>query len=120
MYCFRFVDETEGKTFNLKVECWFTPKTEEEKDYKRYVNSFLKRIKQMTYDIKDLIGYDEYIVNLDMRPSGIKFGKSSYMCSEIMLFSEKAIDVETYLSMLNTLFKQDQYFSFYQNKKDVA
>lgn len=122
MHCFRStIDDTE-ESFNLKIENWFSPILEETYDYKRYAGQFLKKIKQMTYEVMDLIGIDDnYIINLDMRSSGIKFGKASYMSCDIMLFRKKEnIDSELYLLMLNDLLKKDTKFKFYKSKKDMA
>ena len=121
MYCFRYTEDLDEDLI-IKVESWFTPKKEEERDYKRYVSNLQKKIKQMTYDVMDTIGCDEnYIVSLDMRPSGIKYGKPSYMCCDIVLTpKDDKIDQEMYLSMLDLLFKKDEVFRFYQQKGEAV
>ena len=124
MHCFRSTVEEDLYHKNIRVESWFTPKTPEEVDYNRYVGQLQKKIRQMTYNTKDLIGCDtDYIINLDMRPSGIRHGKSSYMSCEIMLFHqdpEYTSDEDTYLSLLEDLLQNDRYLKFYETKKDVA
>lgn len=118
MYSFRCQSENDGESLSLKIESWFTPKSKENINYKSYIAKLQKKIKQMTYSIKNLVGCDEnYIIDLDMRASGIKYGKNSYMCINIMLFYEDDIEEVFYLSMLNDLLNEDDYFMFFETKE---
>lgn len=123
MYCFRFTEDSDenGNNVPLTVDGWFSPQVDNNYDYEKYVKVFSKKIKQMTYDIRELIGYHDYIVSLDMRPSGIKFNKYSYMCIDIMLFgNQKKPDVNLYLSMLDKLLKEDKVMKFQKNKTEAV
>lgn len=116
---FRYTTESDSESINFKLEAWFTPKTEESIDYARHCKRINKRIKQKTNDIKDVMGYDKYyIVDLDIRPSGINFGKKSYMSCKIMLFPTSGnIEQNKFLEIIQKIFEDDEYLSFTPNKK---
>lgn len=120
MYCFRFTEEEEEEySTSIKVEGWFTPKSKSNEGYKKIIGIFHKSIKQLTYDASKFIGYDDYLVNLDMKASGIRFEKPSYVCIDIVLSGDKDYDKDVYLSLLDTHLKHNKFFRFYRNKKDV-
>jgi hypothetical protein len=123
-YCFRFNVEQGDDNCSLRIESWFTPKTNEQVDYYRYVGKLLKSIRQTTFNTMDLVGCDDqYIINLDMRASGIRYGKPSYMSCDIMLFpkdDKTEIDSDIYLNLMHDLLNSDKYLKFYKTKKDVV
>ena len=86
------IDQSEN-TLNLKLEAWVTPK-KDLPQYKEIVNNFQRNLKQLLYELKSFIGYNEYIIETDLRLSGVKFNKKSYMKSYITLeLSKENIDL---------------------------
>lgn len=122
MYNFRenfTIDE--NQLVNLKIESWITPKDASKKNYKRIVNQLQKDIKQLTYELSSILKYqNNYIINLDIRYSGIKYGKHSYMSCEIILAPKgeklETQSIEEYLTYLQILFAENIYFNFQKNK----
>lgn len=130
---YRYTQEIFENTICLKVEAWVSLKKDTEANTNRHSSKLLKRIKQMTFDCRNVFNYDDkYIIDLDLRTSGLAFGKKSYMGCQIMLSEnskprvsfgcceteaeQRKIDVENYLEQLNSLFENDSIFSFSPNK----
>lgn len=119
MEIFRVSVDEDDSSVNLKIETWITPKTEEEKDYSRIDKKLSKSVRQFTYGLKKLIGFEDYIIDLDLRPSGIRYGKKSYMSCNILLFgSSEKIKKEEFLNLLNGHLTSNENFNFTKNKMD--
>ena len=117
MYKFRSTFEQSEDSLNIKIESWYTPIDEQDMDYEKYIRKIHKKIKQVTYDIKDLVGYsDDYFINLDMRASGIKYTKESYMSCNIILFPEENLNIDIYLDSINRVLLEDKHLKYYQTK----
>jgi hypothetical protein len=86
------VDAKELKSVYLNIQSWVTPKVEFENN-ERVVSDFSKSIKNSVYEMIDLgIFKPNYIVDLDLRTSGIVYGKKSFMNLEITFFTSCVID----------------------------
>jgi hypothetical protein len=121
------VDSKNLKSIYLNIQSWVTPKDEYE-NVERVVSTFGKSIKNSVYEVLDRGMFKEkYIVDLDLRTSGITYGKKSFMNLEITLFfnteiefkdpklklSLKKIAREIYVNS----FKKSSYFDFTISKK---
>ena len=122
------IDNKNPKTIYLNVSAWGKPLTEEE-NYDNVINNLRKKIKQKLFT---QIGFgnfekERYIVDLDMRSSGIKQSKRSFMSCEITLFQKDRLSVndpsminvsnELINSIIEDCFEENNHFRFYKTKK---
>jgi hypothetical protein len=122
------IDNKNPKTIYLNVSAWGKPLTEEE-DYDKVINKIRKNIKQNLYS---KIGHnnfekERYIVDLDMRSSGISQSKRSFMSCEITLFQKDKIPVNNPLmveesnrlitNIIDECLENNSYFEFHKTKK---
>ncbi len=120
------VDSKNLKSIYLNIQSWVKPKTHEE-SWNRIVSVFNKNIKTNLIEIIDneLLN-EKFIVDLDLRTSGISVKKRSFMNLEVTLFLKKDIDfksTELKTSIKNIInyietesFKKSNYFKFYLTK----
>ena len=91
------VDSKNLKSIYSKISCWIEP-TENSQNWnsvigglKRKISSKLNESLQMTDKFKT----DRYIVDLDIRASGLEQGKKSFMNCEITLFTTNNYEIRT-------------------------
>lgn len=114
---FRNITEESENCYNLKLEAWLSPKDSIERDYKSIVKKIEKDLKQLTFQLKSFLNIEEYIVDLDLRVSGISYGKKSYMkCYITLLRKNLEINVEQYLNYINNYFDSNDIFVMSQEK----
>lgn len=121
------VDSKNFKSVYLNLQSWVSPKENYDK-WERIVGNFSRNIKHTVFEIADKDTFKETnIVDLDLRTSGIVYGKKSFMNLEITLFfntemdfkdpklklSLKKIAREIYVNS----FKKSSYFDFTISKK---
>ena len=86
------VDSKNLKSVYLNLQSWVNPKDEYE-NWDRIVSYFSKTIKNSVYEVLDKeIFKENYIVDLDLRSSGIVTGKKSFMNLEITFFTNQEFD----------------------------
>jgi hypothetical protein len=122
------VDSKNLKSIYLNIQSWVEPKGLE-MDWIRPVSILNKNIKSNLGEVinKDLFN-DKFIVDLDLRTSGISIKKRSFMNLEITLFVKtevgfKSTELKNELkeiisSVEKYCFKPSKYFKFYLTKKD--
>jgi hypothetical protein len=122
------IDNKDPRTIYLNVSAWGEPLTEED-NYDSVLNNLRKKVKQKLYtNIKDSnYNNERYIVDLDMRSSGITKSKRSYMSCEITLFQKDRIPVNNPITisegnrlvnnLINDCFDCNNHFKFYKTKK---
>ena len=120
------VDSKNLKSIYLNIQSWVKPKTHEE-SWNRIVSVFNKNIKTNLIEIidNDLLN-EKFIVDLDLRTSGISVKKRSFMNLEVTLFLKKDIDfkstelknsIKNIINYIETeSFKKSNYFKFYLTK----
>jgi len=124
------VDNKNPKSIYISLCAWGEPMKETENiNYNSVISNLRKQIKHninSTIDVNDF-HTDKYIVDLDMRSSGISDGKRSFMSCEITLFQKNNISV-TKPKMVNTAtdivknvigscLEKQEHFTFYKTKK---
>jgi len=114
------VDNKNPKSIYISLCAWGEPmKKTENINYNSVISNLRKQIKHninSTIDINDF-HRDKYIVDLDMRSSGISDDKRSFMSCEITLFQKNNIPVNK-PKMVNTATIETQdHFTFYKTKK---
>lgn len=87
------VDNKNAKAVYINISAWGEPNTADDLDYGRIISKLNKCVKQSTYNYlfknhSDTFYADRTIVDLDMRESGIKVGKRSFMNCEMTLFQK--------------------------------
>lgn len=119
---FRYTVDEDEDSISLKVESWCTPQTKKNIDYKKHIKKILKRIKQMTFNQIPFFGYDEsYIIDLDIRSSGVEYNKKSYMACQIMLSKTmNELKLKDYIISLEKILDSDEYLTFTKTKKVTA
>lgn len=114
---FRNSVKEEENCWNLKIEGWVNPKNKNSKEYSNQIKQLQKDLKQLAYELKGQFLYKEYIVDLDLRASGIKFGKKSYMkCDIVLMKGKRDINIELFLGYFNHYFQFQENFELTQTK----
>jgi hypothetical protein len=123
------VDNKNPKSVFVTIAAWCNPLIKTNTDYNRVISSLMRNIKMTIYEtINDKFIKEQTIVDLDMRESGIKYDKRSYMCCEITLFQQNEclpITSDVLLNDINRItdqvltnaFETNQYFTFHKVKK---
>jgi hypothetical protein len=121
------VDSLELKSLYLNIQTWVEPKTEEE-NWNRVVLNMSRSIKHSVLETLDTkLFKDNFIVDVDLRSSGINLGKKSFMNIEINLYLIEPIDfkskvIKSSLKLIvNGIYKniitKNNFFKFYLTKK---
>jgi len=121
------------KAIFINISSWVEPKdNDDDLNYTRIIKELHKKIKQTIYNHLDklnsnIFNRDRTIVDLDIRESGIKFGKRSFMSCEITIFLDNEYPINSeiikpYLdsiinNMIDVSFKTNKCFNFYKKKK---
>ena len=122
------VDSKNFKSLYINIQSWVQPK-EYYEDWRRHVSFFNKTIRQIVGDVLDLLTFDsKFIVDVDLRTSGIAVNKRSFMNLEITLFLNNKIDfksikikneVKDIISAIKKeVFEKSKIFEFYIRKND--
>jgi len=122
------VDSKNPKSLYINISAWGEPKQDTEINYSNIIRSLDKKINQYIYTT---LGSDfvakRSIIDLDIRESGIKYGKRSYMSCEITVFQssdnpqysdnvKKEIE-KVAQKVINDVFDVSEYFKFHKEKK---
>ncbi len=123
------VDSIELKSIYLNIQTWVEP-IKESDNWNRVVLNLSRAIKHTVYNtINNDLFEQNFIVDLDLRSSGLIMGKKSFLNLEINLFiKQKEIDfksqqVKDYLksmvkNVINQNFNKNDFFVFTLTKKD--
>lgn len=128
---FGAIDKNAPKSLYIKLSGWGNPLSTEQENYARIIRRINKRIKTLLYSTinTNKFNLNKTMIDLDMRESGVSYGKSSYLSCEITLYQHDThlINSEFILTELNEIckniisevFDQDKYFKFYKKKVDA-
>lgn len=122
------VDSKNLKSTYINIQSWVEPKKSLE-NWGREVSFLNRLIKQLLLDITDkFIFHNKFIVDLDLRTSGITPGKRSFMNLEITLYVKTDMDfksirlkneIKKIISCIEKdIFQQSELFDFYLTKND--
>lgn len=120
------VDSKNFKSLYLNLQTWVEPKDDFD-NWNRITQNMSRSIKHSIYDSIDKTIFDEkFIVDMDLRTSGLHSKKKSFLNLEITLFLIKEIDFKdtTLKRKLKTIIKgvyddvltKNKYFKFYLTK----
>lgn len=120
------VDSKNFKSLYLNLQTWVEPK-EDYESWVRITQNMSRQIKHSVYDSIDKKMFDEkFIVDMDLRTSGLHMKKKSFLNLEINLFLIDEIDFKdlTLKRKLKNIIKgiyddvltKNKYFKFYLTK----
>jgi hypothetical protein len=122
------VDSKNLKSIYINIQSWVEPKIFSE-DWTKQISYFSKIVKQLLTDVIDnFIFLSKFIVDMDLRSSGITLGKRSFMNLEITLFTKEYIDFKSIklrnsvkdiiLNIQKEIFNNSEIFNFHLTKLD--
>lgn len=123
------VDSFELESMYLNIQTWVEPKKESD-NWNRIVLNLSRAIKHTIFNnINRKIFKEQYIVDLDLRSSGINIDKKSFLNLEINFYLlEKGLDFKDLIlkdhlkelckNILNQNFYKNDYFNFNLTKKN--
>lgn len=123
------VDTKNPKSIYINISTWGQPRLEGDVSYDRVISQMNKLIKQRLFNKvnKTRFMHDKILVDLDMRESGIEFGKRSFMNCEITLYQKQdlSIDSEELIAEITNISKiivddileMNEFFEFHRTKK---
>jgi len=120
------VDSKEFKSLYLNLQTWTEPKDDYE-NWNRIVLNMNRSVKHSIFDTLDKTLFDDkFIVDLDLRTSGLRLKKKSFMNLEINLFLNQEIDFKSIKlkralkkiikELYTNVLTKNEYFKFYLTK----
>lgn len=121
------VDSKNLKSLYINIQTWVTPVKESE-NWTRVVGNLSREVKHSVFESLDRnLFKDNFIVDLDLRTSGIQLEKKSFMNLEINLFTKEELDFkgnrlkESIKKILREVYKdcviKNDYFVFSHSKE---
>lgn len=118
------------KSLYINIQSWVQPK-EEHDNWVRVVGNLSREVKHAVLESLNTTQFkNDFIVDLDLRTSGINVGKKSFMNLEVTLFLNTEIDfkstsVKNSVKMiLREIYKEcvlkNKYFSFTSSKNPLS
>jgi len=123
------VDSKELKSVYINIQSWVDPKFEHD-NWNRVVCNLSREIKHSVFNsVDNLLFKEQTIVDLDLRTSGISFGKKSFFNLEINLYANREIDFksvelkDSIKKIIKIIHKNNisnnEYFYFSTTKKQI-
>lgn len=120
------VDSKEFKSLYLNLQTWVEPKKDSE-NWSRVVLNMSRSIKHSLYQNIDKKMFDDkFIVDLDLRTSGLQMKKKSFMNLEINLYLIEEIDFKSLKlkkslknlikNIYDEVLNKNDYYKFYLTK----
>jgi hypothetical protein len=124
------VDSKNLKSIYINIQTWVEPKDDYD-NWTRIVLNMSRAVKHVVLNCLDQNLFDEkFIVDLDLRTSGIQYKKRSFMNLEINLYLVNELDfksqvlkksVKNIVSCIHSdIFRKNEYFNFHITKKDKS
>ena len=121
------VDSKELKSVYINIQSWVSPKLEHD-NWHRVVCNLNREIKHTVFNsLDEQIFKDKSIVDLDLRTSGISYGKKSFSNLEVNLFINCSADFkdknlkDSVKSIVHSIYtnniNNNNYFEFSLTKK---
>jgi len=111
------VDSKNLKSIFINIQSWAEP-TDEYDNWNRIVNNLSRQIKHTVYEhYNRAIFNDTFIVDLDLRTSGIMYGKKSFMNLEVNLYLKNEVKKIIQMIYKDSIIK-NHFFTFSSSKKE--
>lgn len=123
------VDSFNFRSLYLNIQTWVEPIKDSE-NWNRVVQNLSRAIKHVVLESLDKTIFDDkFIVDLDLRSSGLTLGKKSFLNLEINLYLKEATTDFKSITLRDSLkkmaknvfqnsFLENMYFKFYLTKRD--
>ena len=122
------VDSKTLDSIYINLQTWVNPKTDQDTNWGRVILNTSRFIKHSVLEsLDDTIFEKNFIVDLDLRSSGIYHGKKSFMNLEINLYLKDEIDFKSIIlknsvkdiiqNIFTDVLNKHQYFEFSLSKK---
>jgi len=122
------VDSKSLKSIYINLQTWVNPKTEQDINWERVILNTTRFIKHSVLESLDNSIFEKnFIVDLDLRSSGIYHGKKSFMNLEINLYLKEEMDFKSTIlknpikkivqNIFSDVINKHQYFEFSLSKK---
>ena len=123
------VDSKQLKSLYINIQTWVCPKKEME-NWERVVGGMSRNIKHSVYEsINRELFAEKFIVDLDLRTSGIQVEKKSFMNLEVNLYTKTELDFkgsilkENVKKIIRQIYKdcvlKNDYFTFSSTKEKI-
>lgn len=123
------VDSKNPTSVYINISAWGEPTNEDAEHYVSVISGLKKKVKQYIYKSLPMV-YNAHrtIIDLDMRESGIGYGKRSYMSCEVTLYQNvrnrkilmsdelKRSMMQLTDKLIEDVFDKDEHFEFYKKK----
>lgn len=119
------VDYKNLKTIYVQLNSWTQPSVDEH-DFNKLISKTRRQIKEKIYNLNTEYFKRESIVDLDIKTSGIKTNKRSFMDLEITLYVDKHFDVRSKdvknivsnlsENIVDTILVDETLFNFFEKK----
>jgi hypothetical protein len=128
---FGAMNKNKPKSLYIKISAWGNPISKSNENYKRVIRKITKRVKTHLFinGNKDKFDINKTMVDLDMRESGVSFGKSSFMSCEITLYQNNHHLLRSDImigelknitnGVVGEVFRKDEHFSFFKKKSEA-
>jgi len=125
------MNKNKPKSLYVKISAWSNPISKNNENYRRIIRMITKRVKTYLYNNTNQNKFDinKTMIDLDMRESGIAYGKSSFMSCEITLFQHNHHLLRSNVMMkelneitnniIKDVFIKDEHFKFYKKKNEA-
>lgn len=128
---FGSVNNKTSKAVYINISAWAEPMIESEINYTRVIKDLNKKVKQTIFNHLDLkennFIKNNTIVDFDIRESGIRFGKRSFINCEVTLYLNQEISInseemlfdldEITNLLIKKVYENDKTFKFHIKKK---
>ena len=122
------VDSKSLKSIYINLQTWVNPKTDQDINWERVILNTSRFIKHSVLESLDNNIFEKnFIVDLDLRSSGIYHGKKSFMNLEINLYLKEEMDFKSTIlknpikkivqNIFSDVINKHQYFEFSLSKK---
>ena len=122
------VDSKSLKSIYINLQTWVNPKTDQDINWERVILNTSRFIKHSVLEsLNNDIFEKNFIVDLDLRSSGIYHGKKSFMNLEINLYLKEEMDFKSTIlknsikkivqNIFSDVINKHQYFEFSLSKK---
>lgn len=82
------INNKDPKCIYFEIKGWGQPTNKHEIDYHKIINDITKKIKTLVYNKINYDHFDKtYLLDFDLRHSGVKYGKRSYFNCEVKVGS---------------------------------
>lgn len=126
------VNNKNPKALYINVSTWAEPRYDDKINYTRVIKDIDKRIRQTLYNnfyinISTPFIKERTIIDLDIRESGVRYGKRSFTNCEITLFMKYEIPANSEIlkpcvnqiieEVIKSSFENNRNFKFYKKKR---